>query len=467
MLITLFLFNVTTNMYIMEKYAVTIDWLQTFGYADVIKEGVYGSRNYIFVIRLKNIQTQLFKNVYQVMCKDREVATILQVPRSSVLNIKSTAIKLHNRVLYCEKYIDILYNLFEAINYEYKGITRLDLALDCNFLSEGRSVEGFIRQYVTESQGSDKHIIRRGNDRFELFAVNDKKTKCKMNGIKWGSPHSKMRAYCYNKTLELIEVKDKPWIRKFWEENGLISEVDEKALDELSSRKKRYETEYRSLARYIQTPVWRFEISIKAESTDLLNMSTGELFRLSPLYLEHRDKIAQLFFIYAEKVFHFRISNGKRAIRNYDRYTLWDAQESQTVKPVNMSRYADTGRSEKTCYNKLMKLSEEYSDMSDSLRGSISEAMKFLLNLSGVKSRIFKLHDTLHALDSLRGRKFIDHETHLYFSLIKAVGDAHMSLSEINAMYRFAVEFTELSPIDVEVITACPPPKPDELSIVW
>lgn len=454
-------------MYIMGNYAVTIDWLQTFGHADVIEEGVHTSRNYTFTIRLKNIQTQLFKNVYQVICKDREVATILQVPRSSVLNIRSTAIKLHNRVLYCEKYIDILYNLFEAIGYEYKGITRLDLALDCNFLSGGRSVEGFIRQYVVESQGSDNHIVRKGNDRFELFAVNDKKSKCKMNGIKWGSPNSKIRAYCYNKTLELIEVKDKPWIRQYWEENGLISAVNEKALEDLTAKKKRHETEYTSLAKYVQIPVWRFEISIKAESTDLLNMSTGELFRLSPLYLEHRDKITQLFFIYAEKAFHFRISNGKRTVRNYDRYMLWDAPDTQTVKPVNISRFADTGRSEKTCYNKLMKLSEEYSDMADSLKKSITETMKFLISLSGVKSRIFKLHDTLHALDSLKGRKFIDHETHLYFSLIKSIGDTRMTLSEIDNMYQFAVEFTELNPIDIENITACPPPKPDELSIVW
>ena len=63
-------------------------------------------------------------------------------------------------------------------------------------------------------------------------------------------------------------MKDKPWIRETWEKNGLINSDS--------------------------VHVWRSEISIKADGKDLLNMGTGELFRLSPRYLEAQEQVEKL-----------------------------------------------------------------------------------------------------------------------------------------------------------------------------
>ena len=103
--------------------------------------------------------------------------------------------------------------------------------------------------------------------------------------------------YIYDKTQELKEIKDKPWIRTCWERNGLIS--DDK------------------------THVFRCEISIKCDGMDLLNMSTGQLFKLSPHYMENQPNIEKLFHFYAAELFDFRRKGNHNRLRDYDKVELF------------------------------------------------------------------------------------------------------------------------------------------------
>lgn len=93
----------------MEKYCISLDWLQTFCHATQIAEGSYSSRGYNFIVKKEDYETAQFKDIYTVVYQSHPAATIQQTPRTSVINPLATCVKLSNRVLYCEQYINILY----------------------------------------------------------------------------------------------------------------------------------------------------------------------------------------------------------------------------------------------------------------------------------------------------------------------------------------------------------------------
>lgn len=402
----------------MENYCISVDWLQTYCLGNLITEGEYTGKNYKFSIQLQDYETPQFKRVYKVMCRNLEYATIQQFPRTRVINAKATLVKLSNRVLYSQKYIEFLYDLQETLHLLYKGITRIDICYDCNKYFNGRSVPRFLKCYLEKDMGEIGSIYRRGSDKFTAHGSKSKTSVSKITSMRFGSDKSRIGAYVYDKTLELEEVKDKPWIRKMWEENGLVST----------------ETEH----------VWRSEISIKSEGTDLLNMDSGQLFRLSPSYMQHAEAIKKLFYIYAQKVFDFRMCNGQKLKRNYDKLKLFECTEIISTKPYYVPTSADTGRVEKMCYNRLKLLSEKYTDLAEQRRISLSDTMQFLSELAGKKQSIVKREKENMYLDAIKGYKFLEMEDIIYF---QALENARIKRQEIDAedLYTWTYKNAQIS----------------------
>lgn len=404
----------------MEKFCISVDWLQTYCLGDALTDGgVYTSAGYVFIIKEVLTETALFKKLWKVEHEGIAVATIQQCPRNSVINQRATLVKLENRVLYSQNYIKMLYALQAALKLTYKGITRLDICYDCNALRGGRDVERFIKQFVMTESGTVGHIIRKGSARFSLHGTRKQTSVSKFNSISWGSPKSRIRCYAYDKTLELLEVKDKPWIREYWAKNGLISDVDFDSIVKMGKKERERILDMDGYGAYVNKRVWRFEISIGSQGQDILNMATGELFRLSPKYMDNQRNIEKLFYLYAERVFCFSINNGQKRMRDYPRLEIFEMRPVITAKPINLNKFADTGRTEKMCYNKLKKLSEEYSDLSELHRAAIVGAMEFLSGLSGKKSSIIRLQRHTRYLDELKGYKFLQKEETEYFAAME------------------------------------------------
>lgn len=358
---------------------ISVDWLQVCCYGAILSAGVrYGKYDVVDTAH----GTGLFNRLFKIMDDGIPVATIQQEPRLSTLKQGLTLIKLENRVLWSSSYIAILYNLIRVFNLRYKGITRLDLCYDCNALHGGRSVSKFINDFVFKPHGTKGAIYRRGSEKFTCHGAKSQSSNSKITSIRFGSPNNPITSYCYDKTLELQEVKDKPWIRDAWEKAGLISN------DKIH--------------------VWRFEISIKSEGQDLLNMDSGEIFRLSPLYMENYLPLKRLFYIYAKKVFDFRISpDGLLKKSNYKPLQIFNENVPCVTKPVKISQLHDTGRTEKICYNVLTKLENTYTDLASPIRKGISDTKQFLLLLSGAKIWETKVKKELEYLSNIRGHKFV------------------------------------------------------------
>lgn len=399
----------------MEKYCISVDWLQVCCYSNnlafLLNNDYYNKVDSLpYWLELQPLETRSFARFIRVHTKVgndwRYCADILAVPRSTMLNSNIVLVKIHNRFLYSQNYIKLLYNICDTFKLSIKGLTRLDLCYDCNSFHGGLKPHKFIKEFVTAEFDSPRYIYKVGAKQFRVYGGKSVSSATKFSGIEFGSGKSSKRCYIYDKTRELAEVKDKPWIRQYWQENGLIS--DEK------------------------THVYRAEISIKCDGMDLLNMSTGELFKLSPEYLQSQPSIEKLFHFYAARMFRFHRKGKHTRVRDYDRIELFENSPIITCKPKKVCVNADTGRTEKICASTLSKLSCQYSDLSQEYSSALSRCITFLSEVAGVKYAKEKLAKEIQGIEAFKGVQFKEQSYIEYFALVEALGKVRYSYAYQN-----------------------------------
>lgn len=354
----------------------------------------------VVTLKRREYGTQLWQCVYDMYNEGYELATICRAPRSSSIPANAITIKLSNRMLYQQGWVYMLEEIMSMLNVSYKGITRLDICCDLNELNNGMQVDDFLMQYFTHAPFCAGHIVRNGSRKIAIQASRNKNGATSITGMRWGSSRSDVGVYCYNKTLEMLEVKEKPWIVETWKQNGLISSIDEsrwnalgvddKIKDEEKRKKKADRVKAEAIESglsldYVNKSVWRFEISIKSHGQDIINLRTGELFRISPEYLSSQSMIEELFYTYANKYLDFRISTGQTQIKNYKKMNVFPNAEDVTMKPSRFVKYADTGRVEKMIANKLNNLYDKYSHLGRVDMQSIRAVLGFLNEIRGLR----------------------------------------------------------------------------------
>ena len=399
----------------MEKYCISVDWLQVCCYSNnlayLLNNDYYNKVDSLpYWLELQPLETRNFARFIRVHTKVgndwRYCADILAVPRSTMLNSNIVLVKIHNRFLYSQNYIKLLYDICDTFKLSIKGLTRLDLCYDCNSFHGGLKPHRFIKEFVTAEFDSPRYIYKVGAKQFRVYGGKSVSSATKFSGIEFGSGKSSKRCYIYDKTRELEEVKDKPWIRQYWQENGLIS--DEK------------------------THVYRAEISIKCDGMDLLNMSTGELFKLSPEYLQSQPSIEKLFHFYAARMFRFHRKGKHTRVRDYDRIELFENSPIITCKPKKVCVNADTGRTEKICVSTLSRLSCQYSDLSQEYSSALSRCITFLSEVAGIKYAKEKLAKEIQGIEAFKGIQFKEQSYIEYFALVEALGKVRYSYAYQN-----------------------------------
>lgn len=399
----------------MEKYCISVDWMQVCCYSNnlayLLNNDYYNKIDSLpYWLEMQPLETRSFARFIRVHTKVgndwRYCADILAVPRSTMLNSNIVLVKIHNRFLYSQNYIKLLYNICDTFKLSIKGLTRLDLCYDCNNFHNGLKPHKFIKEFVTAEFDSPRYIYKVGAKQFRVYGGKSVSSATKFSGIEFGSGKSSKRCYIYDKTRELEEVKDKPWIREYWQENGLVS--DEK------------------------THVYRAEISIKCDGMDLLNMSTGELFKLSPEYLQSQPSIEKLFHFYAARMFRFHRKGKHTRVRDYDRIELFENSPIITCKPKKVCVNADTGRTEKICVSTLSKLSCQYSDLSQEYSSALSRCITFLSEVAGIKYAKEKLAKEIQGIEAFKGVQFKEQSYIEYFALVEALGKVRYSYAYQN-----------------------------------
>lgn len=417
----------------MEKYCISVDWLQVYclnNLSDVPQVG-YGNCRAFSAEKLDRV-TPLWQEVYVIKHNNLEVAEYCRFPRSSALDAKGCTIKLHNRILYSAQFIEVLKQIISFLDVTYVGVTRLDLCYDCNYLHGHRSVHDFLFQYFVHSPYCSGHIIRNGSRRVQVNATRTQHGATTISAMRWGSKSSAVGVYCYNKSLELLEVHDKPWIHAAWENVGLINDYDASGWNSLDDRDKQKYINEGKTEKLIKTSVWRFEISIKSEGKDILNLNTGQLFRIDLSYLTTQEHIEHLFYIYANKYLDFRESTGQSEIRNYPKMCIFEVSGKVELKPVHINRCHDSGRTEKIAANKLKKLAATYSDLTMQDLSMINSAINFLYEISGMKEHAHKQRQYEVYFDHISAYRNLSEDKQDYFLFLQYAHERRLQFSASN-----------------------------------
>lgn len=262
-----------------------------------------------FDVVVRRYGTPQYRMMYQV-CEGKKV--LFEVRRDpyslraegGIFDARACHIRLSNELCYMVAPIDYIRCIFVVHEIEFISISRIDIALDFCRFDDGSLPDKFVRSYV---KGRYFKICQ------SAVSAHGKDTRYDRvwNSIKWGSPSSPITTKLYNKSLELKQVEDKPYIRAAWQEAGLTSGSD----------------------------VWRIEFSISAQMQTIKSKREGLMMKKSLSHYDSRERLLKQFFIFYGKYFDFREKvyttsrNGLRVLRRkYDcpRVQLMDDADAFT-----------------------------------------------------------------------------------------------------------------------------------------
>lgn len=301
-----------------------------------------------------------------IMWRDYTIAHISAIPSSKLHNARGCSIKLSNAILYLYDWYFVLIDILDTLKWQAQNISRIDLCCDVNFFINGLLPSTFIRNYV-HKKNSYIRVGRKAND-WALYGQKDT-SSTSYNSIRWGSRQSGVSVYLYNKSKELRDKKDKPYIRYCWKNAGLNLSKD----------------------------VWRTEISITSQGCGLKSISSKMLHTLFVDDLQSSEAIKAMFQTYASKYFHFKRIIPNRLKKDMPDIPLHNLDNASVWRPVSLQENHQSGRTEKMTFNRLAEL-REYLIVTDTVLDSKSEeinhidkVMGYYSHMTGIKQESSKI----------------------------------------------------------------------------
>ncbi len=340
----------------MYPYAVNIDWLQIYLHDEnpiTDNLGMIYNGKSCYEFKKAEYTSRQFSQLYDIYDSDGDHYAVLQrVPFSSIISTDGAILKLANRELYKPTMIETLMQFLTRHKFTFKSISRLDICFDSNNLRNGLKHASLIRglqngKYLKNNQGQAKQ-------NFEVQSKTNRIMEC--NSISFGSMSSAVKTKMYNKTKEMRDVKNKPYIVESWQENGIDTTKD----------------------------VWRIEISIKADMTNIVKLDTGETFRLTTDRLKLQTDIQNVFYTYATRYFSFKINDGKKNKTRMPNLEIFPDRPIITTQPIRITLQNDESRSDKIFLNKLHRIQTELRNVDDSTLSAIEEVRRTFCSAKGL-----------------------------------------------------------------------------------
>lgn len=332
----------------LRPYVISIDWLQLHLHRpshfvpekpEVRSFFAQPEDHQRFSFQKLGHGSKTYAEIYVVKQRGVEWAELSMSPYSGSINPLSCTLKIKNKPLYEPGLMQDVADFIEFFGFRYLGLTRLDLAYDCNEFYGGLLPQRFMKKYedgdiIKFGSGNgyrqfvqgyslgwdkntssfsltadvavpEKHSTKGGNptewelekerqsiyddpgtliklpdDRNPLKGGRPLTEKCVpliYTSTTWGSRSSGHQVQLYNKTMEMQQVAYKHHIAQRWKDYGLDLERD----------------------------VWRLEIRITKGARLLENQVTGTQHLLDPRDILCEEQIEQLFWDYSYKYFRF------------------------------------------------------------------------------------------------------------------------------------------------------------------
>lgn len=225
------------------------DYFRSCGYE--VNERDYGTRQYEEMFTICDDHGHGFLEV-----RRKPVSGDKAKLNKGIFSPFSCHLKLVNRYCYAPNAIDLLSAFLRQHGYTIQRIFRLDLALDFERFDDNTDPNAFLKRYLDGkfTKVNQGNISAHGADRWEGRF---------WHSVSWGSAKSMVSTKMYDKTIELSQVKDKPYIRYAWFTSGLVD--DFQTLQKKGKDNKPYKPH-----------IWRLEFSIKSSAKGWLIVENND-----------------------------------------------------------------------------------------------------------------------------------------------------------------------------------------------
>ena len=160
------------------------------------------------VCQIQDFQTSVFEKIASYPDHEHEMFNLSYMPKSKILKHNLLILKVNNKFLYSQQFRAELDNLIEFLELKFNNVTRIDYALDFQFLRAGLTGTRFM-----ELLGNNKIDLKYKGKKTIIYPTEHSKPP---EYVRFGNHSSEFNIYIYNKTKELQEQKDKPYIREQW-----------------------------------------------------------------------------------------------------------------------------------------------------------------------------------------------------------------------------------------------------------
>jgi len=306
-------------------YFIGIDWLQLFG--NLVLEFAEGKHG-IFIAKKEEYQTRHFKELYTIFSGSDEVATLQTKPHSKIIETGNAVLKLSNKYLYQTNLVNFTKQLMENLKFKFVSISRIDLNIDFEIFQNGYKVINFFKDFTSSN------IIKHGKNKFKLQGQQSEILQ--YDYLKFGSPTSNVSSYIYNKSKELREVKNKPYIVDTWKLNGMNNDVD----------------------------VYRLEFSIKKMAKNAVDEDDGTIIQLNDLAIIERENYTKILKYLVQKNFRFtkKKDRAKRKELNKCPIIRFFKFDRENISLHRISEKKTSNRMDKVFLKKLEGLKTDFGD---------------------------------------------------------------------------------------------------------
>ena len=303
------------EVYCLESYRlwpVNADYFRSQGWS--VQERDYGTRVYREMFTLYDHFGEPYIEVRRAPSQSEESRKFFE-PYSCHL-------RLHNVACYDQQCVQKLIGFMNQHGYTFKKLYRIDICNDFVRFDKGDDPQTFLHRYMQGrfSKINQTNVAAHGLDQWDGRY---------WNSLSWGQPKSMVSTKFYNKTMELEQVKDKPYIRLAWMTAGLID-------DPVNMTKTKADgTTYKP-------NIWRVEFSIKSSAAkwyvieDRTHRKKSEIIMPNTLevYAMH-EQLLTVFESLAQHYFHFKhFKAGQRKDRCPDK-VLFEFNPTDTLLKVD------------------------------------------------------------------------------------------------------------------------------------
>ena len=291
----------------MKQRCVNLDWLECYCLEDAIgypHDADFFRRAGFRVIE-RDYGTPVYHEMFTVCgLDDQPLIEIRRRPKSAigqqvngVLDPNACHVRLTNRTCYFSQPARIMQLFLERYGLHFQRISRVDVCLDFTTFDYGDKPVDVMARYF-------KHKYTKINQANISAHEADLWDGRVWNSVSWGNPKSMVGTKFYNKTMELREKSDKPYIRQAWRAAGLVD--DEFMLTKATTN---------DAGQAVQMPVdvWRVEFSVKSGTRKWFVMENNNTRKVSKQSVRHtlemwstREQMLTMFASLQEHYFHFK-----------------------------------------------------------------------------------------------------------------------------------------------------------------